>query len=82
VTVDTGYGLFLFDSTNLALRAERRIKAVKVSCVVIPAPVEFVSGCGIALLVEAEDLDRAKVALDGCEGHTVLYPYVRKQRCD
>lgn len=74
------YGLFLFDSTSIALRAEQLIKSARISCVVIPTPVEFTSGCGISLLVEEGAVEASKEALRGCEGHRVLYPYVRQHR--
>jgi hypothetical protein len=76
--LERSYGLFLFDATSQALKAESLIKAAGVSLMVIPAPVEFTAGCGISLLVGREDLDAAKGALSGCEGHTVMYPYIRK----
>ncbi|MHB8894745.1 MAG: DUF3343 domain-containing protein [Candidatus Geothermincolia bacterium] len=80
--LDKKYGLFLFDSTSIALRAEQLIKSARVSCMVIPTPVEFSSGCGISLLVDEDALDKSKQALEGCEGHRVLYPYVRQSRKD
>ena len=46
----------MFDSTSQALKAERALKAGGVKCAVIPTPVEFTSGCGIALVVEGDTI--------------------------
>lgn len=74
------YGLVLFDSTSQALKAERIVKAAGVSCAVVPTPVEFASGCGISLLIDEPEVESARTALDGCQGHRVLYPYLRERR--
>jgi hypothetical protein len=73
-------GLVLFDSTSQALKAERALKAGGVKCAVIPTPVEFTSGCGIALVVEGDSIEDAKPVLVGCVDHRFVVPYLRKQR--
>lgn len=71
------YGLLLFESTSSALKAERDVKDAGVSCAVIPAPLEFSAGCGIALLIKDAEVERAARALEGRSGHRLKYPYVR-----
>lgn len=71
------YGLLLFDSTSLALKAERVARAAGVTFSVIPTPSEYSSGCGIALLLDDDQVAGARRALEGCKGHRLKYPYVR-----
>jgi len=73
------YGLLLFEATGQALKAEQELKAADVACAVIPTPLEFSSGCGIALLIEDEQVAGATAALEGCTGHELKYPYVRSR---
>jgi hypothetical protein len=73
-------GLVLFESTNVALKTERDLKAAGVACAVIPTPVEFASGCGIALLVTEPMVEDTRNVLEGCVGHRFIYPYDREQR--
>ncbi len=70
-------GLFLFDTTSRALKAEALIEAAGIACAVIPTPVEFTAGCGISLLIDGGDVDAATGALSGSEGHRLCYPYTR-----
>ena len=76
--LDDTWGLVLFESTAQALKTEKVIKAAGVACAVIPTPLEFSSGCGIALLISEGDTERARLALEGCTGHRLKYPYVRQ----
>lgn len=73
-------GIILFDTTSLALAAERALKAGGVSCAVIPTPVEFTAGCGISLLLREEDVPAAKRALEGLEGFRLVCPYEVRAR--
>lgn len=74
------YGLILFDSTNVALKTERDLKSAGIACAVIPTPVEFASGCGIALLVTEAMVENTLGILEGCVGHRFIYPYTRERR--
>lgn len=71
--------LVVFDSTNLALKTEKLLKAAGVPCTVIPTPVEVTSDCGIALLLSERWLEAAREALDGSgsRGFRLLYPFDR-----
>jgi Protein of unknown function (DUF3343) len=76
--LDETFGLVLFESTTQALKTEKVLKAAGVACAVIPTPLEFSSGCGIALLISEEEMRQATQALEGCTGHRLKYPYVRR----
>ena len=77
-TVDETFGLVLFESTAQALKTEKELKAAQVACAVIPTPLEFSSGCGIALLISDDEMELARHTLAGCIGHELKYPYVRR----
>ena len=75
--LDETFGLILFESTSQALKTEKELRSAGVACAVIPTPLEFSSGCGIALLISEGEMDAASAALAGCAGHRLKYPYVR-----
>jgi len=80
VVAEKECGVFVFESTSRALKGEREIRAAGIACSVIPTPVEFSAGCGISLLLAAVDLEAARRALRGCEGHRLVFPYPRPAR--
>jgi len=61
-------GLIVFDSTNIALKAERALKDAGIPCAVIPTPREITAECGIALLVRHEWVEKASGALEATDG--------------
>ena len=70
-------GLIVFDSTNMALKAERSLKGAGIHCSVIPTPPEITAECGIALLIRGEWVEKADAALDASDGivYRLIYPY-------
>jgi hypothetical protein len=70
-------GLLVFDSTNLALKAERLLKSMGVPCSVIPTPVEVTSDCGMALLINERWLEAVTegMAESVAHGYRLLFPY-------
>jgi hypothetical protein len=73
------YGLLVFDTTSRALKAERELKSAGVACAVVPTPVEYTAGCGIALLVRDEEVASARRTLEGSTGHRWNYPYEKRR---
>jgi hypothetical protein len=69
------HGLAIFDSTSQALRAERALKEAGVRLAVIPTPVEFDAGCGIALLIEPVSTGAAGDVLADLDGSRLIEPY-------
>lgn len=59
--VDT---LLVFHTTNLAMTAEKVLRAAGVPFSVLPLPKEITAGCSLAIGVGEADLPQAKVALD------------------
>jgi hypothetical protein len=72
-------GLVVFDATSQALKAERLLKRAGVKLSVIPTPVEFGAGCGIALLVAPGSVERAWDALEQFEECRLIEDYAREQ---
>jgi hypothetical protein len=75
-------GLIVFDSTNMALRAERSLKDAGIPCSVIPTPLEISTECGIALLVHGEWAEKASATLDASSGlvYRLIHPYEKDCR--
>ncbi|MBK5092632.1 MAG: DUF3343 domain-containing protein [Actinobacteria bacterium] len=75
-------GLIVFDSTNMALKAERALKGAGIHCSVIPTPPEITVECGIALLIRGEWVEKADAALDTSDGiaYKLIYPYEQNRR--
>lgn len=55
--------VLLCDSIHDVLMAERAVKEAKLWCDMVPAPRELSSDCGMALAVQASDLDAARGAV-------------------
>ncbi len=55
--------VLLCDSIHDVLMAERAVKAAKIWCDLVPAPRELSSDCGMALSVQAADLEAACAAV-------------------
>lgn len=79
-TTGNRLGLLIFDSTNLALKAERILKSAEIPCTVIPTPTEITVDCGIALLLHEKWVGRVTetLAASDCTGYRMLYPYDRE----
>ena len=71
----------VFDSTNIALKAERSLKGAGIPCAVIPTPPEITAECGIALLIRGEWIEKTAAALDTSDGTgcNLIYPYKQKR---
>ena len=80
--MDREAGLIVFDSTNMALKAERALKDAGIPCAVIPTPREITAECGIALLVRREWVAKAAGALDVPNGvvYKLIDPYEQGHR--
>jgi hypothetical protein len=74
-------GLIVFESTNMALKAERSLKGAGIPCSVIPTPREITAECGIALLIRGGWVEKTAAALDTpeCVGCKLIYPYEQKR---
>ncbi len=72
----------VFDSTNMALKAERALKDAGIPCSVIPTPREVTAECGIALLIRREWVEKAAGALDATDGvaYRLINPYEQVRR--
>jgi len=57
-------GVLVFDSTSLALKTEKLLKAAGVPVAVIPTPVDVSAHCGIALLLTADHIKAAVEVLE------------------
>lgn len=75
-------GLVVFDSTNVALKAERSLKDAGIPCSVIPTPSEITAECGIALLIRGELVEKAAATLDAPSGvgYRLIHPYEKGPR--
>lgn len=75
-------GLIVFESTNMALKAERSLKGAGIPCSVIPTPREITVECGIALLIRGEWVEKAAGALDAPNGvvYKLINPYEQVRR--
>jgi hypothetical protein len=73
-------GLIVFDSTNMALKAERALKDSGIPCAVIPTPREITTECGITLLIRREWVEKAARTLDAPNGvvYKLVYPYEKQ----
>jgi hypothetical protein len=58
-----GYAIFLFDSTQGALKAERALLRAGFSIKLIPTPREISSDCGTALRCDWSDSEAVQAAL-------------------
>jgi hypothetical protein len=61
----TQYGVVLFHTTSVVMRAEKLLVKGGYSIKLIPTPRQFSSDCGIALRFEWDDCDQVKLLLDG-----------------
>jgi len=57
------YAVFLFESTQGAIKAERALLRAGLSIKLIPTPRQLSSDCGTALRCDWSDVDRATEAL-------------------
>jgi hypothetical protein len=72
---ETQYAVMLVYSTSHALRAERILQGVDISCKLIPVPRQISSDCGVCIRILKSDGEQAMAALKaarvGIEG---MYP--------
>ena len=57
------FSVVLFESVSHALRAEKMIKAEKISCKLIPVPRHLSSDCGVCLRFNTADKERIAAVL-------------------
>ncbi len=57
------YGLFTFNTTSHALKAEKVLKNCKENILVIPTLREISASCGLSIKVHLHDLDRLREIL-------------------
>ncbi|MRR16212.1 MAG: DUF3343 domain-containing protein [Deltaproteobacteria bacterium] len=57
------FSVVLFESVSHALRAEKIIKAEKISCKLIPVPRHLSSDCGVCLRFHTADKERIAALL-------------------
>ena len=62
---EKSFAVVLFESVSHALRAEKLIKPVGLSCKLIPVPRHLSSDCGVCLRIDADDCELVKKILDG-----------------
>ena len=58
-------GVVLFESTSLAILAEKLIKAAQISCKLIPIPRHLSSDCGVCLRFSVGAKDQVESILQG-----------------
>jgi hypothetical protein len=59
----SGFGVALFDTTSLVMRAEKLLQRNGVTVKLIPTPRQFSSDCGMAVRFPAGDMDRVRAVL-------------------
>ncbi len=57
------YGVVLFHTTSMALKAEKQLKAVGMAVRLIPTPRQFSSDCGFALRFPWTERERVEALL-------------------
>lgn len=57
------WGVVVFRSSHLAVRAEKVIAKLDIECKLIPVPRHLSSDCGVALRFRLPDFDRVQAAL-------------------
>jgi len=62
--------VFIFKSTNFAIKAERCLLGQKLHVTVMPLPSQIRAGCGICLRVSQKDMELARGTLldEGVDG--------------
>lgn len=69
----TTYGVLVFETTHLAMLAEKQVKEQKIAARIIPTPEKIKASCGFALKYQLEDekellslLTKQDIAIEGC----------------
>jgi hypothetical protein len=64
---DKRYAVILVYSTSYALRAEKVLKQVGISCKLIPVPRRLSSDCGVCVQIERADQETVLQALEAAQ---------------